>query len=173
MQRPGRVRECSTLGVIEDFGGGGRVDPVALGAVLLAVVTGVSEALGGQLWAGVVSLIRRPLRRRTTPQGNAAPVPSGEAELVALQLAQDDRQKAVALAQVLLARADADEGFRQALVSWWEQAAPVRASIGSVTNTISGGTQYGPVLQGRDFSNVTFGVSPAPPPVRPKDPDAS
>ena len=31
------------------------MDPVAVGAVLLAVATGVSEALGGQLWAGVVS----------------------------------------------------------------------------------------------------------------------
>jgi hypothetical protein len=39
------------------------MDPVTVGAVLLAVATGVSEALGGQLWAGVVSLVRRPLRR--------------------------------------------------------------------------------------------------------------
>ena len=36
-------------------------------------------------------------------------------------------------------------------------------SDGDVTNTISGGTQYGPVLQGRDFTGLTFG-SPAPPP---------
>ena len=157
------------------------MDPVALGAVLLAVVTGVSEALGGQLWAGVVSLIRRPLRRKTTSGGNAAPVQSGEAELAALQQTPDDREKAVALAEVLLARAEADDGFRQALASWWEQAEPVRASIGAETrNVISGGTRHGPVLMGRDFSNVTFGVSPAPPvrpnpapPAgRPNDPDA-
>jgi hypothetical protein len=156
------------------------MDPITLGAVLLAVVTGVSEALGSQLWAGVTSLIRRPLRRKTTPGGNAAPVPSGEAELAALQQAPGDQQKAVALAEVLLARADADDGFRQALVSWWGQAEPVRASIGTVTNTISGGTQYGPVLQGRDFSNITFGGSPAlpvrpnsgSPTGRPSDPDA-
>lgn len=32
---------------------------------------------------------------------------------------------------------------------------------GEVRNTISGGTQYGPVLQGRDFSNVTIIVSQA------------
>ena len=61
----------------------------------------------------------------------------------------------------------ADEEFRQALESWWQQAEPIRASIGNVANTISGGTQQGPVLQGRDFSNITFGAAPATPPVPP------
>jgi hypothetical protein len=116
-----------------------------------------------------MSLIRRPLRRKTAPGGNAVAVPSGEAELTALQQAPGDRQKAVALAEVLLARADADDDFKEALVSWWGQAEPVRASIGDVTNTISGGTQHGPVLQGRDFSNLTFGASLARPPVPPQD----
>jgi hypothetical protein len=37
---------------------------------------------------------------------------------------------------------------------------------GGVTNTISGGSQYGPVLQGRDFTGLTFGP-PAPPPSTP------
>ncbi|WP_321170676.1 hypothetical protein [Embleya scabrispora] len=32
-----------------------------------------------------------------------------------------------------------------------------------VTNTITGGTQHGPVLQGRDFSGVTFHTQPPPP----------
>ena len=41
------------------------------------------------------------------------------------------------------------------------RAEPVRASLGNVTNTISGGTQYGPVLQGRDFTNLTFGAARA------------
>ncbi|HEX5298271.1 MAG TPA: hypothetical protein VFW50_14905 [Streptosporangiaceae bacterium] len=35
---------------------------------------------------------------------------------------------------------------------------------GDVANTISGGTQQGPVLQGRDFNNLSFGASPASPP---------
>jgi hypothetical protein len=146
------------------------MDPVTLGAVLLAVVTGISEALSGQLWYGVVSLVRRQGHPNKTSGGDAAAVPSGEAELAALQQAPDDQQRAVALAEVLLARADADEGFRQALMSWWEETEPIRAGIGNVTNTISGGTQYGPVLQGRNFSNLSFGASPAPPPQ--KGPDA-
>jgi hypothetical protein len=143
------------------------MDPVTVGAVLVAVVTGVSEALGGQLWAGVVSLVRRPFRGRQAG-GHPAAVASGEAEMLALQQSPNDQQKAVALAEVLLARAEADGGFDRALRDWWVQAEPVRAEIGNVSNTISGGDFHGPVLQGRDFTNLTFGAPPAPP----KDPDA-
>jgi hypothetical protein len=147
------------------------MDPVTLGAVLLAVVTGASEALGGRLWAGVAALVRRPLQRK---QDQAAVVSSGKSELAALQQFPGDRGKAVALAEALLARAGADADFGRALAGWWEQAEPVRASIGNVTNTISGGTQQGPVLQGRDFSNLTFGAAPAPPPAaQPDGPDAA
>ena len=40
--------------------------------------------------------------------------------------------------------------------------------------TISGGTQYGPVLQGQNFSGITFGATPAPPTShQPPDPDTS
>jgi hypothetical protein len=147
------------------------MDPVAVGAVLLAVVTGVSEALGGQLWAGVVSLVRRPLHGKKGPAGGLPGAGSGEAELAALQGSPGDQAKAVALAEVLLTRAGGDPGFEQALQEWWEQAAPVREKTGSVTNTISGGTFSGPVLQGRDFTGLTFGATP-PPASRPGDPDA-
>ena len=147
------------------------MDPVTVGAVLLAVATGVSEALGGQLWAGVVSLVRRPLRGRKEPAGEVAAAQSGDAELIALQGSPDDQRKAVALAEVLLARAAADPGFDQALREWWVQAGPVREKTGDVTNTISGGTFSGPVLQGRDFTGLTFGAAPAPP-ARPGESDA-
>ena len=139
------------------------VDPVTMGAVLVAVVTGVSEALGGQLWEGVISLVRRPFRGKQAADAAPVAVGSGEAELVALQQSPGDRQKAVALAEVLLARAGADAGFGRALGDWWAQAEPVREKIGNVTNTVSGGVQHGPVLQGRDFTNLTFGATPAPP----------
>jgi hypothetical protein len=145
------------------------VDPVTIGAVLLAVVSGASSQLGTQLWEGVVSLVRRPFHRKAAASGGAASaevVPAGGAELAALQQAPDQR-KAVALAEALLARSSADAEFRRALESWWQQAEPIRASIGNVANTISGGTQQGPVLQGRDFSNITFGAAPATPPVPP------
>ena len=56
------------------------MDPVTIGAVLLAIITGTSEALGGQLWASVVSLVRRPLRRKAAAGADVAvAVSSGEA----------------------------------------------------------------------------------------------
>ena len=147
------------------------VDPVSLGAALLAVVTGVSEALGGRLWEGMVSLVRRPSRGKGDGSGVTADARSGEAELLALQASPADQGKAVALAQMLVARADADPGFDRALQAWWEEAAPVRERAGIVVNTVSGGTQQGPVLQGRDFTNLTFGAPPAPPSPLLDDPD--
>jgi hypothetical protein len=126
----------------------------------------------GSLSAGVVSLVRRPIRRRAAA-GSEVAVASGEAELAALQQAPGDQQKAVALAEQLLTRAATDTEFGQALQEWWERARPVRAQLGvTVTNTISGGTLYGPVLQGQDFSNINFGAPPAtapPPPSQNQD----
>jgi hypothetical protein len=143
------------------------VDPVTVSAVLLAVVTGVSEALGGHLWDGVVSLVRRPSHGKKYPGGEIATISSGEAELLALQQSPNNQQKAMMLAEVLLTRAEADDEFDRALKQWWATAEPVREKIGNVTNTISGGTQYGPVLQGRDFTNLNFGTGPVTPPVPP------
>jgi hypothetical protein len=146
------------------------MDPVAIGAVLLAILSGASEGLGGKLWDGVVALVRRPFRK-DVPAGDTAGVARvdpGTAELAALQQAPGNQQRAVALAEVLLARSAADAGFRRALQAWWDQAEPIRASTGGVSNVISGGTQQGPVLQGRDFSNLSFGVSP--PSAPPEDP---
>jgi hypothetical protein len=122
---------------------GGGTDPVTVGAVLLAMSTGVSEALGGQLWAGVVSLVRRPQHGGKEPAGEVAAAESGDAELIALQGSPGDQRKAVALAEVLLARAAADPGFDQALRAWWKQTEPVREKTGNVTNTVSGGTFSG------------------------------
>ena len=142
------------------------MDPVTIGAVLLAIASGAGEGLGGKLWEGVVALLRRPFHGKDATGDDVAGTAiatAGTAQLAALQQAPRDQQKAVALAGTLLARSAADPEFRQALEGWWKQAEPIRASIENVTNTISGGTQQGPVLQGRDFSNVTFGAPPASP----------
>ncbi|MGP8000359.1 MAG: hypothetical protein ACLPKI_24020 [Streptosporangiaceae bacterium] len=146
------------------------MDPITLAAVLAAVVTGASEALSGQLLTSLTSLVRRPGYRKTA-EADRAGLPLGEAELAALEESPRDGHKAATLAEVLLARSQADPGFEQALQQWWARAEPVRARIGTVENTISGGTQYGPVLQGRDFTNLTFGTAQPPPPP-PADPDA-
>ncbi len=141
------------------------MDPATVGAVLLAIVGGVGSGLGSNLWTGVGALVHRPFRHRqdaadgVTP---AAPVSSGDQELAALELAPADKQRALALAQVLVTRSEADPEFRQALQGWWDQAAPMREAV--VTNTITGGTQYGPVIQGQNFTGLTFGAPAVPPP---------
>jgi hypothetical protein len=145
------------------------MDPITIGAVLGAIISGAGTQLGSQLWEGVVSLVRRPFRRQATGGNAAAVIPSGELELAAFEQAPGDQHKAMVLAEALVARSSADEEFRQALETWWQQAEPIRASlnIGNVTSTISGGTQQAPVLMGRDFSNITFGAPPPSPPVPP------
>lgn len=142
------------------------MDPITIGAVLLAIVGGVGSGLGTSLWTSVGALVRRPFRHHHDAADTAAasPAQTGEAELAALEQAPD-QQRALALAQVLVNRAHHDPDFSQALHAWWDQAAPIRDAV--VTNTISGGTQYGPVLQGRDFTNLTFGAPATPPAAAP------
>jgi hypothetical protein len=143
------------------------MDPVTIGAVLVAIAGGAGGALGAQLWSGVSALVRRPFRRAHAGGKTTAALSSGSAELVALEQTPGDEQRAIALAEVLVARADADSEFREALQTWWEQASQLSIS-GDVTNRISGGTFHGPVLQGRDFSGLTFGPPTAQPPVPPE-----
>ena len=89
------------------------------------------------------------------PQGS-----TGEQELAALSRRQADKERTLALAQVLVNRAAAHPEFGQALQGWWDQAAPVR---GTVTNTINGNVMYGNVFQAQNFSGLTFGAQPVPP----------
>jgi hypothetical protein len=139
------------------------VDPITMAAVLLAIASGAGEGLGKQLWDGVAALVRHPYRRKAATSGDVAAaevVAAGKTQLAAFQQAPTDKDRAIALAEALLARADADAGFRQALESWWQQAESIRASVGNVTNTVSGGIQRGPVFQGRDFANITLDMAP-------------
>jgi hypothetical protein len=135
------------------------VDAVAIGAVLAAIAGGVGEGLGDQLWTGICALVRRPSGHR--PGTHPGMVANGSAELAALEQAPADQQRAVALAEAVVARAAADREFGKALAAWWEQARDLPAA-GDVSNTISGGAQYGPVLQGRDFTGLTFTTAPPP-----------
>jgi len=73
-------------------------------AVLLAIIGGASGELSAQLAAGVGALVRRPFHGQAPGDTTAA----GEAELRALECAASDEGRAVALAEVLMARADAD-----------------------------------------------------------------
>ena len=111
------------------------MDPVTIGAVLLAIVSGASGQLGSELWAGVGALVRRPFRCQAPADGISAARASsaGDAQLAAFERDPADERRAMALAEVLVARADADAEFRRALEDWWKQASPIRASEGNVT----------------------------------------
>lgn len=141
------------------------MNPLAIGAVLLAIVGGAGGALGGQLWAGVSALVRRPFRDHAATDSTAqARLPGGATELAALEQAPADRDRAIALAEVLVQRAGADAVFKLELEGWWERSAPIRTGGGNVSNMISGGIQQGPVIQGRDFTGLTFNATLSVPP---------
>ncbi|WP_328721996.1 hypothetical protein OHT52_22545 [Streptomyces sp. NBC_00247] len=134
------------------------MDPITA-AVLTALAGGVGGDLGRQAWQGLTALVRRPFRRGSADDVRAEPPPgisSGELEITELENDPADPLRAQALATALGVRAALDEEFRAALEEWWQAA---RSGAGDgVHNTISGGTQHGPVIQGRDFSNLTFHV---------------
>jgi hypothetical protein len=131
------------------------MDPVTVGAVLATVAGGAGGAVGSQAWNTVCALIRRSFHRDQVRDGSGA-----EASLAALTEAPGDMRRGTELARVLIARADMDDEFARELAAWWEQAREVRT--GDVSNVISGGMQYGPVVQGRDFGSLTFGAQAGP-----------
>ncbi|MEG3626862.1 hypothetical protein [Streptomyces poriticola] len=138
------------------------MDPISIG-LLAALAGGVGGELGRQAWAGLSALVRLPFRRGQA-DADAPRVSTGEPELTALGQAPDDRARAQALSAALAARASLDPGFDSRLRQWHEGARLIPTEVGDVRNSISGGSQYGPVLQGRDFSGISFSTQPPPPP---------
>jgi tetratricopeptide (TPR) repeat protein len=130
------------------------MDAITIGAVLLAIVGGAAGQVGGQLWVGVEKLVRRPFSRGREDSNGG----DGVSELTALKRAPDDEDKAVALGEALLARAETDVAFRRALEGWWEQAAVIRSRQGPANNTMSVRTNYGVILQG-DFRGAKIDLT--------------
>ncbi|GAA4568750.1 hypothetical protein GCM10023100_20920 [Actinocorallia cavernae] len=122
---------------------------------MAALAGGAGGEPGRQAWVALGELVRRPFGRRS---GGSNP---GETEFAALGEAPGEPARAEALRSGLVARATEDPEFATALAGWRRRAQPL--SEGSVTNTISGGTHGGSVIQGRNFSGVTFNGPPTPP----------
>ncbi|MEU5083684.1 MULTISPECIES: hypothetical protein [Streptomyces] len=139
------------------------MDPISV-ALLAALAGGAGGELGRRLWSGLTTLVRRPLVGGQGESAQAPAVSSGEAELARLQEKPGDAVRAQALSTALAVRAVVDAEFSVGLRQWHEQAKLVRTGDGDVHNTISGGTVYGPVLQGRDFSGLSVTTSAPPPP---------
>ncbi|MDT0483806.1 hypothetical protein [Streptomyces doebereineriae] len=135
------------------------MDPVSL-TLLAALASGAAGEVGKQAWTSLGALVRRPFGG--SDQAEPRPgVSSGEAELVGLQQDPADPVRAQALSAALAVRAALDADFATALQQWSEHARLVRTGDGDVRNEISGGTFNGPVLQGRDFSGISFNTPPA------------
>ncbi|MGW1813516.1 hypothetical protein ACWCQM_08075 [Streptomyces sp. NPDC002125] len=125
-------------------------------AALAALAGSAGSEAGRQAWVGLTALVRRPFRRGPVPEPDEAGEPrvsTGELELAALQEDSTDPNRSQALATALHVRAALDEEFRLRLDEWWRRA---QAAGGEAHNSVSGGTQNGPVIQGRDFSDLTF-----------------
>ncbi|WP_326585458.1 hypothetical protein OG889_45190 [Streptomyces sp. NBC_00481] len=136
------------------------MDPISV-ALLGALAGGAGGEAGRQAWTALTALVRRPFRggQRAVEE----PAGSGEAELVRLEEEPADPVHAHALSTALNERAATDTEFSAALQRWHNQARLVRTGDGEVSNTISGGTFSGPVLQGRDFSGISVTTPPPPP----------
>jgi hypothetical protein len=152
---------------------GGEV--ATLAAEVVPYASAAAAAYGGAVLAKVrddaadatVGLGRRLLQRIFGTRGDGEPLPGPVADVVADPADED----AVAALRLAVRKAlAADAGLQGEVRDMLGQARVIIS--GNVSNTISGGTQQGPVLQGRDFSNLTFGVSPVPPTGAPRDPDA-
>ncbi|MGA5508518.1 hypothetical protein [Streptomyces umbrinus] len=135
------------------------MDPITA-AALAALAGGLGGEAGRQAWQGLAALVRRPFGQRTQDDGTPR-VSSGELEVAALAGDPADPMRAQVLATALGVRAALDGEFRVLLDEWWQQA-QAGSSGGDVHNSISGGTQNGPVLQGRDFSSLTFNMTRTP-----------
>ncbi|MBV2357139.1 hypothetical protein KUM39_22645 [Streptomyces sp. J2-1] len=137
------------------------MDPIT-GAALAALAGSLGGEAGRSAWQGLTALVRRPFRR-TGQEDAQLPdgLPSGEPELTALQRDPANQAHAQALATALGVRAALDAEFRARLDEWWEQTRST--SIDVVENRVTGGTQ-GNVVQGRDFTGLTFNIGGPPSP---------
>lgn len=149
------------------------MDPVSI-ALLAAAAGGAGGEAGRQAWSSLAALVRRPFRLSEGAGGDGedASEEEVEAQLASLEQHPDDRAAAQELSQTLLARATADPEFETDLTDWVRSASALDAvPPGAVRNEITGGHQYGPVLQGQSFSGLSFTVG-APPPPSPQEADA-
>jgi hypothetical protein len=149
-------------------------EAASLAADVVPYAAAAAAAYGGAVLAKVrddaadatVGLGRRLLQRIFGTREEGEPLPEPVAD-VAADPADDDALAALRLA--VRKALDADQGLYGEVRDMLAQAG-VSVS-GNVSNTISGGSFRGPVMQGRDFTGLTFGAPPAAAP-RPGDPDA-
>ncbi|WP_327750009.1 hypothetical protein [Streptomyces europaeiscabiei] len=124
------------------------MEPILIRPELLIRIA--TDAAHGSLWEALRGLVRRP-----------APGDSAEPELAAFEESPADPRLARALIAALVQRAAQEAAFGAALERWGDIAEDEGGRVGRVTNTISGGTFQGSVIQGRDIHGVNvFNAQP-------------
>ncbi|MFD4571577.1 hypothetical protein ACFWNK_01060 [Streptomyces sp. NPDC058417] len=124
--------------------------------LLTAMATGAGGEAGRRLWGALSGLVHRTPEQPSDDPAAPPASPTGVGELAALNAHPDDAERARALSEALNRRALLDASFGAALTAWHQQARALRTGDGATVNAVSGGTQHGPVVQGRDFSGITF-----------------
>ena len=135
------------------------MEPISL-ALLAALAGGAGGEAGRQAWSTLTALVRRPFRSVGAADEEAPGSSSGLPELQAAERAPEDTDRISALNTVLAVRAALDPEFRAGLQEWQQQAKATVQGSSEVHNHISGGTQHGPVIQGQNFSGITFTNQP-------------
>lgn len=123
--------------------------------LVVALAGGAGGELGRQLWTTLGALVRRsvgPAAPSSEASDFAEMIEPARAAYVALEQDPSDTVRAKALVDGLLQRSAADALFASELQQWQARASVVLRDGSQVSNTISGGVQYGPVFQGRDFT---------------------
>ncbi|MFF0502158.1 hypothetical protein ACFYUH_00950 [Streptomyces fimicarius] len=114
-----------------------------------------------EAWTQVRGRVARLLARGEDTEAVDAELEESRAELTAARADSDEETAAdieaewrTRLRRALRANPEAAAQLRDLL----DELAPLQPAghTVSVTNTISGGTQHGPVFQGEKFSNLTF-----------------
>ncbi|MFI6144881.1 hypothetical protein [Streptomyces sp. NPDC051109] len=125
------------------------MDPILIRPEMLIRIA--TDAAHGSLWAALRGLVRRP-----------APGESAEPELAAFEESPADPQLARALITALVQRAAQEAAFGAALERWGDIAEDEGGRVGRVTNTISGSTFHGAVIQGGDIHGMNVFNAPLP-----------
>ena len=136
---------------------GAGVEPVTA-ALLLAVATGASEAVSGNAWEGLSSLVHRWYKRGEGGDGDAVD------SLDRLRRDNGAADAAERLARALAERAGTNAAFRAELTAWQATAGQVYLP----STVITGGSQ-GTVLTAGRVDNLTIQAPGQPLPGRPAD----
>ncbi|MER5929544.1 hypothetical protein [Streptomyces sp. NPDC002054] len=141
-----------------------------LSALAMSAATAMVSAMVGDAWTQASERIAGFFGRRgRDPEAVSAELEESRTELVAAEAAQDtaltediESEWRLRLSRALRADPAAAQELR-ALLAEIAPEPPAAAGSVNVNNTISGGTQNAPVVQGQNFNGLTLNWTPPQP----------